>query len=83
MGRVLEKLKKSIESIAIYVLEIMYLILTPDKVNQNVSHLALGISQKWKKPIRNFFLPLPLFSGKNPKQLSIPCILYATKSSAK
>lgn len=47
MGRVLEKLKKSIESIAIYVLEIMYLILSPDKVNQNVSHLALGISQKW------------------------------------
>ena len=47
MGRVLEKLKKSIESIAIYVLEIMYLILFPDKVNQNVSHWALGISQKW------------------------------------
>ena len=44
MVRVLEK---SLESITIYILEIMYFILFPDKVNENVSHLALGISQKW------------------------------------
>ena len=47
MGRVLEKLKKYLKSIAIYILEILYFILFLDKVNQNVSHLALEISPKW------------------------------------
>ena len=40
-------LEKSLERIAIYILEIMYFIFFPDRVNEKVSHLALGISQKW------------------------------------